>query len=542
MKRYKFSLQWKFLFIITLIVLPTLGAIFMWEGMAHEKRTMDQIVNQATVLSRLVVLVRQWVSDCGGVMVNEKSDGAKSGRWFLDDRMETSRGCFRRFTPAMVTKKLSQYSTREDLYRFRLASLNPLNPENKPDDFEKEALVKFTKEGLTEAVKFEQRGENQYCQYVVPLYLEKGCLKCHPARDISKDGIRGGLSVILPIGKVMSSTRMDQMKLAILGIGLIFLMISTLFFLLRRLVIRPMRKFEEMAKEIGGGNLDARVNISTGDEFEKLGVAFNAMAERISKGRDHLEERIDQATNELSEANKELQTLDKLKSDFLANMSHELRSPLTVIRGGVDYLSRTIKGTENRNYLTIIDKNLARLIHLVYDLFDFTRIEAKSADWAFERENMSGLVREVTEILSPLAMDKGVSTACKCSGDIHVRMDLERIEQVLVNLMENAIKFSDEGTEIRIDVKEDHDNVRVAVRDQGVGISEENLEVIFDKFHTIPSSGGRGKREGTGLGLAICKGIIEAHGGKIWAESVKGEGNIFFFTLPKQTHDRLPGS
>ena len=534
MKMHKFSLQWKFFLVITLIVLPTLGAIFMWEGVRQESRAMGQMVNQATILSKMVVLVRQWVSDCGGVMVNEKSEGAKSGPWFVDDRMETSRGSFRRFTPAMVTKKLSEYSTREDLYSFRLASLHPLNPENKPDDFEREALTHFRKGSATEAFTLGQRGENQFCQYVVPLYLEKGCLKCHPGRELSKGGIGGGLSVILPLDKMMSTMKKDHLQLAMLGIGLIFLMISTLFFLLRRLVIRPMRQFEEMAKEIGGGNLDARVNISTGDEFEDLALAFNAMAERISKGRDDLEEKVEVATEELSNVNKELQTLDELKSDFLANMSHELRSPLTVIRGGIDYLTRTIKGTENRNYLAIIDKNLARLIHLVYEIFDFTRIEAKSADWSFERENISGLVREVTEILSPLAAEKRVSIVCKCSGDIHVLMDLERIEQVLVNLLENAIKFSDEGMEIQIDVKVDDPNVLVAVMDRGAGISEENLKVIFEKFQTLPSSGGRGKREGTGLGLAICKGIIEAHGGKIWAETRKNGGGAFFFALPNQ--------
>ena len=520
--------------IITLIVFPSLGAIFTWEGIQQEKQVKDQIVNQAKILSKLVVLVRQWVSDCGGVMVNENSEGAGSDRCFFNDRLETSRGYFRRFTPAMVTKKLSEYSTREDLYSFRIASLNPINPENKPYGFENEALHKFSKEGLTETFKFESRGEKPYFQYMVPLYLEKGCLECHPVQDILKGGIRGGLSVVLPINKALSSTKMDHLKLAVAGIGLILLMISTLFFLLRRLVIRPMRKLEEMAKEIGGGNLDARVNISTGDEFENLALAFNSMAEKISRGRDHLEKKVNLATEELSDANRELQTLDKLKSDFLANMSHELRSPLTVIRGGVDYLNRTIKGTENRNYLTIIDKNLARMIHLVYDIFDFARIESRNADWSFEMENMSGLVQEVTDILSPLAMDKRISVVCECSNDIHVRMDLERIEQVLVNLIENAIKFSDEGTEIRIDVKTDQDNVLVAVNDRGVGISEENLEVIFKKFHTLPYSRGRGKREGTGLGLAICKGIIEAHGGKIWAEGVVAGGSSFIFSLPKQ--------
>jgi len=215
-------------------------------------------------------------------------------------------------------------------------------------------------------------------------------------------------------------------------------------------------------------------------------------------------------------------------------MSHELRSPLTVIRGGVDYLNRTTKGTENRRYLSIIDKNLTRLIHLVSDLFDFTRIEADKADWSFERENISGLIQDVIEIISPLAMDKSISISYKYPCDIFAEIDLERIEQVLVNLIENAIKFSDEKTEIQIEIKADEDTVLVAVRDQGIGISEENINVIFEKFHTLPSSGTKGNREGTGLGLAICKGIIEAHGGRIWAESVKGKGSVFFFTLHKQ--------
>ena len=160
--------------------------------------------------------------------------------------------------------------------------------------------------------------------------------------------------------------------------------------------------------------------------------------------------------------------------------------------------------------------------------------EADKADWLFERENISWLIQDVIEIISPLAMDKGISISYKYPCDIFAEIDLERIEQVLVNLIENAIKFSDEKTEIQIEIKADEDTVLVAVRDQGIDISEENINVIFEKFHTLPSSGTKGNREGTGLGLAICKGIIEAHGGRIWAESVKGKGSVFFFTLHKQ--------
>ncbi len=235
----------------------------------------------------------------------------------------------------------------------------------------------------------------------------------------------------------------------------------------------------------------------------------------------------------MSDANRELQTLDKLKSDFLANMSHELRTPLTVVRGGVDYLNRTIKKEDNRNYLEIIDKNLARLIHLVSDLFDYTKIEAQNTEWSFDQANLSVLIEEVIEIISPLSTDKNISLTYDKPGDYLVEMDLERIEQVLVNLIENAIKFSDPDTEINIGMQDDRTHVTVSVMDQGVGIAGENLKTIFDKFSTVPSAG-INKPEGTGLGLAICKAIIEAHDGKIWAESVQEESSTFYFSLLKK--------
>ena len=533
MKKIHLSLQWKFFLCIVVIILPILGVIFTWTGIQNEKQAMEQVLNQARVLARQVILTRQWVTDCGGVMIPRECKGAQDIAFFFDDRLETSRGVYQRFTPAMVTKKLSQYSNRQDLYRFRLASLEPLNPQNKPDDFEKKALKKFMKEGLNEMVRFGQQDQKQYLQYMVPLYVKQGCLECHHEYASFPKGIRGGLSVFLPLDKMKSSIVASRLKLAVSGAGLVLLTVFILFILMHRLVIKPLKNFEEMTTEIGRGNLEARVNINTGDEFEKLGHAFNDMAERITKGRDYLEEKIAQATRELSEANRELQTLDKLKSDFLANMSHELRSPLTVIRGGIDYLNRTVKIEDNRNYLEIIDKNLARLIHMVSDLFDFTKIEAQTIEWSFEQENLAVLVEEIVEIMSPLAVNKQISMNYENPGDIFMEFDLERIEQVLVNLIDNAIKFSDPQTAIDVRIKSDREAATVSVKDRGSGIPEENLETIFDKFSTLPS-GSDGKTEGTGLGLAICKAIIEAHGGRIWAESVKEVSSTFYFTLSKK--------
>jgi signal transduction histidine kinase len=532
-KKLSVSLQWKFLFCIVLIILPILGIIFTWAAIQNKSQAHEQVVNQARILARQIVLTRQWVTDCGGVFVDLQSQGAKDIDCFFDDKVQTSHGEFQRFTPAMVTRKLSQYSTRQDLYRFRLAGLNPLNPENEPDGFEREAINLFRTKKMNESFRFADNNGRQYFQYMVPLYLEKQCLECHNRAGDTVNAIRGGLSVFLNVENMMSAARKNHLKLAIAGTGLICMTIFTLFILMRRFVIKPLKNLEEMTDEIGLGNLDVRVSIKTGDEFEKLGHRFNTMAERLSIGRDQLQDRIAQATKELSDANRELQTLDKLKSDFLANMSHELRTPLTVLRGGIDYLNRTIRKEDNRNYLEIIDKNLARLIHLVSDLFDYTKIEAQKGEWSFDQANLSILIEEVVEIISPLSMDKNITVKYENPGDILVEMDLERIEQVLVNLIENAIKFSDRATEIEIGIEEDSTHVTVSVTDHGVGISQENLNTIFQKFSTVPSAG-INKPEGTGLGLAISNAIIEAHDGKIWAESIKGEFSTFYFTLLKK--------
>jgi signal transduction histidine kinase len=532
-KKFRVSLQWKFLLCIVLIIFPTLGIIFTWSGFQNKQQSDNQMVNQARVLSHQIILTRQWITDCGGVFVDLQSQGAKDISCFFDDKLHTADGSFQRFTPSMVTRKLSQYSTRQDLYQFRLASLNPLNPANQPDGFERDALNLFQKKKVNETFRFAASNGKKYFQYMVPLYMDEKCLGCHKREQASVNAIGGGLSVILPVDQILSTTRKNYIKLAIAGTSLIFITIFTLFILMRRFVIKPLKNLEEMADEIGTGNLNARVDIKTGDEFEKLGHRFNTMAQKLTKARDNLEERITQATKELSDANLELQTLDQLKSDFLANMSHELRTPLTVIRGGIDYLNRTIKKEDNRNYLEIIDKNLARLIHLVSDLFDYTKIEAQKSDWFFDQANLSVLIEEVIEIISPLSMDKNISLKYVNPGDILVEMDLERIEQVLVNLIENAIKFSNPNTEICIKLEEDPSNVTVSIKDQGVGISPENLKTIFNKFSTVPSAGIT-KPAGTGLGLAICKAIIEAHNGRIWAESVKGESSTFYFSLLKK--------
>lgn len=532
MKKYRLSIQAKFLLCIALIFFPTFGMFILWEGYTQKKQSIAQIAQQAEVLCRQIIITRQWVADCGGIMAQRNSPGVGNVSFFFDDRINTNQGVFQRFTPSMVTKKLSDYSLKEDLYRFRLVSLSPMNPENTPNSFEKLALMNFEKENTKSMSRIIKTGKKEYYHYIVPLFADKSCLQCHKQNNLTTNSPQGGLSVVMPFDRLKTSLNENFRRRTAIGAAIFLLMLGTLFVMLRHVVVKPVVELEKMAGQIKEGNLDARIDIKAGDEFERLGTAFNTMTQKLAQSRETLEKRIDQATLDLSEANRELKSLDQLKSDFLANMSHELRSPLTVIRGGIDYLNRKIETEDNRNYLVIIDKNVARLTRLVTDLFDFTKLEAKKIEWSFEKENLTMLIEEVVEIINPIAQDKAVTINFTPTGDVYVEMDIERVEQVLVNLIENAIKFSDRRNRIEIFTTTGDQQVTVGIKDYGKGVDAKYIDSIFEKFSTVPT-GTHSQTEGTGLGLAICKAIVEAHRGRIWVESEKGVTSTFYFSLPK---------
>ncbi|SLM30051.1 Histidine kinase [Desulfamplus magnetovallimortis] len=526
---FKANLQRKFLLTIIAIIVPVLGIIFTWVTLQTIKQAHEEALDRARIISRQVVLTRKWVTDCGGsVLVQEKTPGSEGITCFFDTQFQINEKIYRPFSPAMVTQKLSMYSSQESLYSFRLSSLTPINPENAPTSpFEIAALKKFALEGKGEAWYF---GDHAL-EYMIPLYLEKGCLRCHTSDDIAGQPVMGGLSIVIPVEKIQSSIRKNSLILAVSGISLTLLTVGILFFLMRHMIIKPLEILEAQSREISRGNLNVHASINTGDELERLARCFNSMASSLFEERNNLQAEISRATESLATAHEELKKADQLKSDFLANMSHELRSPITVIRGGINYLSRTLEKEDNKRYAEIIEKNVNRLTHLVSDLFDFTKLEAGKIEWDFSLENITVLIEEVIEIISPLSDQKNLAVDYTHQGDMFVELDFERMEQVLVNLMDNAIKYAYPNTTIEINLKQDNDDALLSIKDHGQGIPEENLKTIFDKFSTVPSVS-KGNVEGTGLGLAISRAIVEAHGGRIFAESEIGVSSTFFVRLP----------
>ena len=233
----------------------------------------------------------------------------------------------------------------------------------------------------------------------------------------------------------------------------------------------------------------------------------------------------------------QLRELDRLKSSFLANMSHELRTPLNSILGFSDVMLEELDGplTENMaNDLGLIQKNGRHLLHLINDVLDMAKIESGRMNLLPEKFRVHEIIEEVTSITSTLASEKNIALFIENESDqeVEITADRTRLRQVMINVVNNAIKFTEKG-KISIRVAPQDENILITVRDTGIGIPVDKLEAVFQEFTQVDTSSTR-KAGGTGLGLPISRRLVEMHGGRLWAEStgIDGEGTTFFVVLP----------
>ena len=327
-------------------------------------------------------------------------------------------------------------------------------------------------------------------------------------------------------------------------VGLGMALVASL--IVARRVVRPLETLRKGVQRIGGGDMGTRLEVNTGDEIEMLAEEFNRMTENLRGAYDGLERKVTERTRDLAVANERLQELDRLKSDFVANVSHELRTPLTAIKGAVDLVLREVAGplTEKQShYLNRVRSNTQHLAGLINDLLDLSKIESGKIEVKSCRVSLAGLVHEVVETLRPVAAEKTIALeAAITEPSILVWADRDKVNQVLMNLIGNAIKFTPAQGRVAVSAsKNGKESVRVTVSDTGPGIPPEEKEKIFDKFYQISEVRGP-KPRGTGLGLAICKALVELHGGRIWVESEMNRGSKFVFTLPASGPQNLRSS
>ncbi|MBN2002631.1 MAG: HAMP domain-containing protein [Anaerolineae bacterium] len=381
-----------------------------------------------------------------------------------------------------------------------------------------------------------------------------------------------GLSTAPLSHKIAALTRQSLA----LSIGAMVLGI-TLSFLLARQIANPLRELATVATQMSDGDFSQVTTRSSRDEIGRLGVAFNRMSSAIQR-RDGdlrelaagLEQTVAERTAELREQNaalvqtnealtqarKEAEMANRAKTGMLSVVSHEMRTPLTSILGFAKLAERRLVKisspivleahpeikqplSQMRDNIGIIVSEGERLVSLINNLLDLAKIEAGKLEWTMRPVAIEVVVNHSLAATASLLTAKSLEMVVEVAPDLPmVTGDHDRLIQVMVNLISNAIKFTETGTitcRAICDVSGTAPQIVVSVQDTGVGIDPDDFDKVFEQFTQVAKSATGQK--GTGLGLPICKQIVEHHGGRIWVESVLGQGSTFYFSLPVDTPD-----
>jgi signal transduction histidine kinase len=358
---------------------------------------------------------------------------------------------------------------------------------------------------------------------------------------------------------IASSVYTDELKnnaqtlqQRLLWVGIAALLISLgLGWLFAKRLTAPIHELAETAKQITGGDLSARSTLRSDDEIGVLALAFNRMVEQLRDHIDNLDAKVNARTAELEHAYSELQRLERMKSELLSSISHELRTPLTSIQGFAKLLERDLKRMfptlpENdpklRKSLDRIDKNLAivlseskHLAELIARVIKVSLLESDEAEWHDSDTALDEVVATAVERVRLLLVKKPeLHLEQDADSGIMLHLDRQRLEDVMVELLDNAIKFSAQGV-IRIQRESDGTTVTLSVSDQGIGIAPAQHERIFERFQQVTNEADDliDKPHGTGLGLTLCRDVVTHYGGSIEVESTLGKGSCFRVKLPQ---------
>ncbi len=371
------------------------------------------------------------------------------------------------------------------------------------------------------------------------------------------------IAVLVPTADIAREIRGPVLwTILSLSAGLLLLSVLTLSGV-HLFVVHPLRKLTLETDFITRtGNLERRVDIPSRDELGDLANSYNEMISTLGQSqrslretekdlteyRDHLEELVAQRTRELQSTLEELaverdraEAADRTKSAFLATMSHELRTPLNSIIGFTGIILQGLAGplnAEQHKQLEMVRNSSRHLLALINDVLDISKIEAGQLQVSSEPFDLRASIDKVVGIVRPMAEKKGLALRLELTPELgELVSDPRRVEQVLLNLLNNAIKFTDQGevaltAEIVSGALPTADAaIRIAVADTGIGIKPEDLNKLFQPFRQIDTGLTR-QHEGTGLGLAICRRLAELLGGEVHAASEWGKGSVFTFTLP----------
>jgi signal transduction histidine kinase len=319
--------------------------------------------------------------------------------------------------------------------------------------------------------------------------------------------IIGAVLIFSPLSPI--SSNLAGINAIILGIALVAIILS--FFLISitsARISRPIKEMEQLARKIANGEASQELNIHTGDEVEQLAISFNNMKRQV-------------------------ETTEHMRREFIANVSHELRTPLTSINGFIQgMLDGLVQPTHYPHYLKIIQEETQRLIRLTGDILELAKIQSGNIQLDKHHFPVRDLLDKVMEAFALPLDNKKLAITIDCEPELSVWADPDRLQQILHNIISNAIRYTGDGQSISIQVAEQDDASVFTIKDTGAGIKQEDLPYVFERFYRDDKS--RHGQIGTGLGLSIVKNLVEMQGGAIRVESQVGQGSSFIFMLPKR--------
>ncbi|MDY2698962.1 MAG: HAMP domain-containing sensor histidine kinase [Lachnospiraceae bacterium] len=319
--------------------------------------------------------------------------------------------------------------------------------------------------------------------------------------------VRGYVVIHYPMNSITASCN-SLLNISYLMLIILFLLSLIILIFFTEMVYLPLRKITEATEQYAAGNMHYEFQIDSEDEIGYLGATISYMASAIARSED-----------------------DQKK--FVANVSHDFRSPLTSIKGYLEaMLDGTIPPELHEKYLTIVLNETERLTKLTNSLLTLNNLNTKGMMLDKSTFDINKVIRNIAASFEGTCKQKTIAIELILTGDeLFVNADIGKIQQVLYNLLDNAIKFSHSDSIIKIETTEKHNKVFVSVKDSGIGIPKDDLKLIWDRFYKSDLSRGKDKK-GTGLGLSIVKEIISAHGEHINVISTEGVGSEFIFSLP----------
>ncbi|NBW95880.1 MAG: HAMP domain-containing protein [Planctomycetia bacterium] len=413
--------------------------------------------------------------------------------------------------------------------------------------------------------EFRTADKKEY-HYYQPIRWKSSCKVCHEYRGLIGDAapqaagvaapphwaendLMAVVKVVMPDSVTRRAINWNRAILLATAIMTVFLAMLVAYAIVRYVIVKPLGHLRDVADEVRKGNVQARAEIHTADEFEELGVAFNRMLRGLVDSQEELQKvnvSLDDKVDKLAQANLHLYEMNRLKSDFLATMSHELRTPLNSIIGFSDVLG-SIESLDDkqRRYVQNIRSSGRMLLEMINDILDLAKIEAGKMEVRPSTFRMESVVSAQCDMVRPLAERKNIDLDHDVEPGLDaVDQDPAKVQQILANLLSNALKFTPEGgrVEVRTRLEPSVDGASssaflMEVSDTGVGIAAEEQQTIFEKFRqsrVFLTDDDAMTREfsGTGLGLSIVRELCRLLGGDIFLESQLGRGSRFTVRLP----------